>query len=83
MKHHYPDCQGGPDCRCDERDSQDSGDLFTPTNKSANLEGYGYTKSDSDGFDSGHLDSVVSPIQHKEEEFFEALRVILGAKPIE
>ena len=22
MKHHYPDCQGGPDCRCDERDME-------------------------------------------------------------
>ena len=21
MKHHYPDCQGGPDCNCDERES--------------------------------------------------------------
>lgn len=21
MKHHYPDCTGGPDCDCDERDA--------------------------------------------------------------
>jgi len=23
MKHHYPDCQGGPDCECDERERRE------------------------------------------------------------
>lgn len=32
MKHHYPDCQGGPDCNCDERErcelEREGADLF-------------------------------------------------------
>ena len=58
----------------------ETSDLFSRPKNPASLKGYGYTKSDSDGFDSGHPDSVVSPIQHKEEEFFEALHVLLGAE---
>ena len=23
MKHHYPDCQGGPSCDCDDRENEE------------------------------------------------------------
>ena len=42
-----------------------------------NYDGYGYTKADQDGYDG----QIVTPKQHKEEEFFEALTQLLDAKP--
>lgn len=42
-----------------------------------NLTGYGYTKADQDGYDG----EIVTPEEHKEEEFFEALKQLLDAKP--
>lgn len=29
MKHHYPDCQGGPSCECDEREETEIVNLTT------------------------------------------------------
>ena len=47
--------------------------------KEANrLEGYGYTKSDNDGWDGG----FVTPEEHKSEEFLVAAEMLLDAKPI-
>ena len=42
------------------------------------LEGYGYTKSDNDGFDG----EIVTPEEHKEEEFFAGAELLLDAKRI-
>ena len=42
-----------------------------------NYDGYGYTKADQDGYDG----QIVTPEQHKEREFFEALTQLLDAKP--
>ena len=42
-----------------------------------NLTGYGYIKADQDGYDG----EIVTPEEHKEEEFFELLTYYLDAKP--
>ena len=48
-----------------------------------NLSSYGYRKSDQDGYDSSDPSSIVTPEQHKEEEFFAALIETFDAKVIE
>ena len=45
---------------------------------STSLDGYGYIRADQDGY-SGE---VVTPIEHKEEEFFAALSLLLDTRPI-
>ena len=42
------------------------------------LTGYGYTQADQDGFDG----ETVTATEHKEAEYFEALRVLLDVRPI-
>jgi hypothetical protein len=42
------------------------------------LQGYGYRGACQDGYDG---EEMVSPVEHKEREFFEALRVELDATP--
>ena len=42
-----------------------------------NLAGYGYVKADQDGYDG----EIVTPEEHKDEGFFEALKHLLDAKP--
>ena len=42
-----------------------------------NLTGYGYIKADQDGYDG----EIVTPEEHKEEEFFELPTYYLDAKP--
>lgn len=47
-------------------------------NGSTNLDGYGYTAADQDGFDG----EEISPTRHKEEEFFGAMKEMLDVKPL-
>ena len=47
------------------------------------LTGYGYVRADQDGFDSSDPSSVVSPEEHKSEEFLEAVKITFDAKVIE
>ena len=41
-----------------------------------NLDGYGFIQADQDGYDG----EIVTPEQHKEQEFFEALKIYLNAE---
>jgi hypothetical protein len=47
--------------------------------KELQRQGYGYKLADQDGYDGGK----VTPVDHKEEEFFEAARQLLHARKIE
>ena len=42
-----------------------------------NLTGYGYIRAEQDGYDG----EIVTPEEHKEEEFFELLTYYLDGKP--
>jgi len=56
MKHHYPNCQGGPDCNCDERESEENEAL------AAMPCSLPWRKIEGDPWFSGCLPKTVTPL---------------------
>jgi len=48
-------------------------------NEELRRKGYGYSLADQDGYDGGK----VTPVDHKEEEFFKAAKHLLDARKID
>lgn len=64
--------------RCQELGQEPNENFKLEAENEPDLSGYGYKRADQDGYDGGS----VSPIDHKEEEFFAAAKQILHAQGI-